>query len=261
MRVKLIVEYDGTRYAGWQRQKNAVAVQQRLEEAIWAVTGEHQAVTGASRTDAGVHALGQCVHFDTQCGIPAEKFSFALNTRLPEDIRVVASERAADDFHARFMACGKRYRYLYCNRPHQSALARNFSWHVFWPLDVDKMRAAGQLLLGYRDFAAFMAAGSPVKDTRRTLTYLDVQRERDFVTLTVEGDGFLYNMVRIIAGNLNYVGQGKMPPEMLLELLNGAPRRLGGPTAPPQGLRLERVFYPGDEANWHPPQGQTAREM
>ena len=243
MRVKLIVEYDGTRYAGWQRQKNAVAVQQRLEEAIWAVTGEHQAVTGASRTDAGVHALGQCVHFDTQCGIPAEKFSFALNTRLPEDIRVVASARTADDFHARFMACGKRYRYLYCNRPHQSAMARNFSWHVFWPLDVDKMRAAGQLLLGYRDFAAFMAAGSPVKDTRRTLTYLDVQRERDFVTLTVEGDGFLYNMVRILAGTLIYIGLGKLPSDCLRKALETGDRLDLGITAPARGLTLMEVYY------------------
>ena len=243
-RIALRVAYDGTAYAGWQRQINAVAVQQVLEEALEALTGASTAVTGASRTDAGVHALGQVAHFDTLSRIPAEKFAFALNTHLPHDIRVVGSRAGAPAFHARFGATGKRYRYQIHNHRHAPALERNFRWHVPLTLDLDRMRSEARTMLGTHDFAAFAASGSCAKDTVRTVTALSIEQADELVTLFVEGNGFLYNMVRILAGTLADVGCGRIPEGAIARALESKDRLALGQTAPAQGLTLLRVWYP-----------------
>ena len=242
-RIHMTVEYDGTGYAGWQRQANALAVQQVIEEKLRRLTGEAIVIHGASRTDAGVHALGQSVHFDTDCRIPGEKFSYALNTMLPPDIRVSASEDAPEGFHARFSTVGKRYRYLFYDAPHAGALNRNTHAHSIYPLNDDLMRAEAAALIGTHDFAAFAASGSVVKDTVRTIWRADVTRDGHEVMLVVEGSGFLYNMVRIIAGTLRDIGSGKLKPGALKTAIETGDRLDLGVTAPAHGLTLMEVFY------------------
>jgi len=242
-RIHLIVEYDGTDYAGWQRQFNAMTVQEWLERAVKKLTGETVCVSGASRTDAGVHALGQSAHFDTESRIPADKFSFALNTILPPDIRVSHSEEVSMDFHSRFSGKGKRYRYLFYASPHAGALNRRTHAHVIYPLDVEKMRAEAKTLVGTHDFGAFAASGSVVKDTVRTIYRADVEQEGREIRLIVEGNGFLYNMVRIIAGTLIGVGSGKIEPGAFCRAIESGNRLDLGVTAPAQGLTLMEVFY------------------
>ena len=246
-RIHLIVEYDGTAYAGWQRQANAMTVQEKLERAIRKLTGEEICVSGASRTDAGVHALGQSAHFDTESRIPADKFSFALNTMLPPDIRVTRSEEVPLEFHARFSTKGKRYRYLFHAAPHAGALTRNTHAHVIYPLDVERMQAEAQDLVGTHDFAAFAASGSVVKDTVRTIYRAEVTREGSEICLIVEGSGFLYNMVRIIAGTLIGVGSGKLEPGAFRRAIASGDRLDLGITAPAHGLTLMEVFYDPDD--------------
>ena len=246
-RIHLIVEYDGTAYAGWQRQANAMTVQEKLERAIRKLTGEELCVSGASRTDAGVHALGQSAHFDTESRIPADKFSFALNTMLPPDIRVTRSEEVPLEFHARFSTKGKRYRYLFHAAPHAGALTRNTHAHVIYPLDVEKMQAEAQDLVGTHDFAAFAASGSVVKDTVRTIYRAEVTREGSEIRLIVEGSGFLYNMVRIISGTLIGVGSGKLEPGAFKRAIASGDRLDLGITAPAHGLTLMEVFYDPDD--------------
>ena len=242
-RIHLIVEYDGTNYAGWQRQSNAMTVQEKLERAVKRLTGEDVCVSGSSRTDAGVHALGQSAHFDTESCIPADKFSFALNTMLPPDIRVVRSEEVAADFHSRFSGRGKRYRYLIHAAPHAGALNRLTHAHVIYPLDVEKMRAEARSLVGTHDFGAFAASGSVVKDTVRTIWRADVEQRGAEICLIVEGNGFLYNMVRIIAGTLIGVGSGKLAPGAIKRAIESGSRLDLGITAPAHGLTLMEVFY------------------
>ena len=232
-RIHLTVEYDGTNYAGWQRQSNALAVQQVIEEALARLTGERVVLHGASRTDAGVHALGQCAHFDTDSRIPGEKFSYAVNTMLPPDIRIRHSQEVPEGFHARFSARGKRYRYLFYDAPHAGALN----------LDDGRMRREARTLLGTHDFAAFAASGSVVRDTVRTLWRADVTRNGNDVMLIVEGNGFLYNMVRIIAGTLRDIGSGKLESGALARAIDTGNRLDLGVTAPAHGLTLMEVFY------------------
>ena len=242
-RIHLIIEYDGTRYAGWQRQANALAVQQVVEEAVSRLVGATTGVTGASRTDAGVHALGQSAHFDTESRIPADKFSFALNTMLPPDIRIRASEEVPSDFHARFSAKGKRYRYLFYDAPHAGALNRHTHAHSIYRLNEKLMGEEARALVGRHDFAAFAASGSAVRDTVRTLWRADVTRNGDEVMLIVEGNGFLYNMVRIIAGTLLYIGSGKLGPGVFRRAIETGDRLDLGVTAPAHGLTLMEVYY------------------
>ena len=246
MRVRLTLEYDGTRYAGWQRQENALAVQQVVEEALSKLTGADVSVTGASRTDAKVHALGQVAHFDTESRIPPDKYAYALNTMLPPDIRAKASARAADDFHARFSAAGKRYRYWIYAFPHAGALNRLTHAHVIYPLDLSRMRSELPDLVGTRDFKAFAASGSAVKDTVRTVWCAEITQNGGEFELLVEGNGFLYNMVRIIAGTLISVGAGKLAPGAFRRALDTGDRLDLGVTAPAHGLTLMQVFYEGD---------------
>ena len=246
-RFMLIVEYDGTAYCGWQRQQNGPSVQQALEEALSRLTGEHIAVTGSSRTDAGVHAMGLCAHFDSATRIPAEKIAFALNTMLPEDVRIRESSLAPEGFHARYSAAGKVYRYRFYNSRHASAIGRQYAAHVPLVLDEERMHEEAQALCGTHDFEAFAASGSVVKSTVRTIYRVQVRRLGDEVELLVLGDGFLYNMVRIIAGTLMEVGTGKREPGAIAKAIETRDRLALGQTAPAKGLTLMRVLYGGDE--------------
>ena len=246
-RFKLIVEYDGTAYCGWQRQINGPSVQQELEEALQKLTHERVSVLGSSRTDSGVHALGLCAHFDSATRIPPDKLAFALNTLLPPDIRIRESGAAPEGFHARFSACGKVYRYTFDNERHACAIGRQYSAHVPVPLDAGIMHEEAQALLGTHDFAAFAASGSVVKSTVRTIHRVKVERSGSRVVLTVLGDGFLYNMVRIIAGTLMEVGTGKRERGAIARAIETGDRLALGQTAPAQGLTLLRVLYLGDE--------------
>lgn len=243
-RILLRVEYDGTNYAGWQRQYNGLAVQQVLEEALEKATKEHIVVTGASRTDAGVHALGQAVTFDTNASIPPEKYPFVLNTMLPGDIRVWEGREVPPDFHVRFMTCGKQYTYRMVNTRHASARRRHSHVHVPLPLMMEPMRRAAQTLLGKHDFAAFQASGGTAKTTVRTIHRADLVQQGDEVTLIIEGDAFLYNMVRIIAGTLIEIGYGRRGEDAFTRAFASLSRLDLGVTAPPHGLELTRVDYP-----------------
>ena len=246
-RFKLIVEYDGTAYCGWQRQLNGPSVQQELEEALSRLTHERVSVVGSSRTDAGVHAMGLCAHFDSATRIPAEKIAFALNTMLPADIRIRESSAAPEGFHARFASCGKVYTYTFFNARHANAMGRLYSAHVPVVMDAQRMHEEAQALLGTHDFAAFAASGSVVKSTVRTIYRVKVERSGDYVTLTVLGNGFLYNMVRIIAGTLMEVGTGKREPGAIARAIETGDRLALGQTAPAQRLTLRQVLYLGDE--------------
>ena len=246
-RFRLTVEYDGTAYSGWQRQQNGPSVQQTLEEALRELTLEEAHIVGSSRTDAGVHALGLCAHVDSATRIPPEKLSFALNTMLPADIRVRSSMLAPDGFHARYSACGKVYRYSFYNARHDRAVARQYSAHVPLPLDEARMQLEADALVGTHDFAAFAASGSVAKSTVRTIYRAQVARRGDEVTLLVLGDGFLYNMVRIIAGTLMEVGTGKRECGAIARAIETGDRLLLGQTAPARGLTLLAALYEGDE--------------
>ena len=248
MRIKLTIEYDGTAYAGWQRQENALAVQQVIEEALTKLTRARVVIAGASRTDAGVHALGQTAHFDTESCIPPDKYAFALNTMLPADIRIRKSEAVSEAFHARFSNKGKRYRYLIYQSPHAGALNRNTHAHVIYPLDDEKMRRELTALIGTHDFAAFAASGSVVKDTVRTIYSASLTRRGDELELLVEGSGFLYNMVRIIAGTLISVGAGRLEEGAFARAIQSGNRLDLGVTAPAHGLTLMEVYYREREA-------------
>ena len=256
-RILLTVEYDGTNYAGWQRQLNGLAVQQVLEETLQKATKERIVVTGASRTDAGVHALGQAVHFDTESRIPPEKYPFVLNTMLPRDVRVHTGREVPEGFHARFMTCGKRYTYRIVNSRHASAIRRNTHVHVPLPLDLAPMQEAARQLLGTHDYAAFQAAGGTAKTTIRTITKAELVQQGDEIILTVEGDAFLYNMVRIIAGTLIEIGLGRRSVNAFSEAYETLDRLSLGVTTPPHGLELTKVYYPDaafvlpEEIKWH----------
>lgn len=247
-RILLTLGYDGTAYAGWQWQQNALAVQQVVEQALEKLTGEPIRITGASRTDAGVHALGQRAHFDTRSRIPPDKYPFALNALLPRDIRVTQGFAVPSDFHARFDASGKQYTYRIHNAPHASALMRDLTAHVPLALDMDRMRQSLPALIGTHDFAAFQAAGGTAKTTVRTITHASLSLEGALITLTVRGNAFLYNMVRIIAGTLADIGMGRLPPDAFARAIQTGDRLALGVTAPARGLELTRVEYENDPA-------------
>ena len=246
-RFLLVCEYDGTAYCGWQRQINGPSVQQVLEETLAKLTGEPVTVTGSSRTDAGVHALGLCAHFDSATRIPPDKLAFALNTMLPPDIRIRESGPAPEGFHARYSACGKVYRYAFFNSRHDCAIGRQYAAHVPLELDERLMHEEAQALCGTHDFAAFAASGSVATSTVRTIYRAQVTRSGETVALTVLGDGFLYNMVRIIAGTLMEIGTGKRAPGAIARAIATGDRLALGQTAPAKGLTLMRVLYGGDE--------------
>lgn len=242
-KIKLKIEYDGSKYHGWQYQDNAVSVQEVLSRAIKKLTGEDILPEGAGRTDAGVHAYGQTASFNTDSRIPAEKFSTALNTFLPDDISINMSEQVEDDFHARFSAKGKHYRYMIFNRPLRSALLAGRAWHVRERLDLDAMREASQYFLGHHSFKAFCAAGHSVKTFDRTIFRSEWSAEGDVLVFDTCGDGFLYNMVRIMVGTMVDIGKGRFSPEIVRTAIETGERNAIGVTAPPTGLYLMEVYY------------------
>ena len=245
-RILLTVSYDGTAYVGWQYQDNGPSIQDEIEKALQKALGTFVRVTGASRTDAGVHALGQRAHFDTCSSIPPEKYPFVLNRYLPEDIRVTEARQVPEDFHARFQAVGKMYTYRIHNAPHASAILRNCTAHVPVWLDEEAMRRCARPLIGTHDFIAFCAAGGQAKTSVRTIDFFDVQRQDTEVTLRVHGNGCLYNMVRIIAGTLIDVGHGRLPEDCITRALESKNRLDLGVTAPACGLELTKVEYEFD---------------
>lgn len=245
MNIVLRVEYLGGDYAGWQRQTNAATVQQLLEEAIRTVSGEELSLHGAGRTDAGVHAWGQVAHFHTQSHVPPEKWCPALNRLLPPTIRVTHSGEACTDFHARFWAKGKQYEYIVRYSTTGSALWYGRAWQLRYPaLDMEKLEQAASLLEGTHNFAAFMAAGSSVKDTVRKLYRIELVPQDGLLRLRFSGNGFLYNMVRILTGTMVEVALGKRSLEDITKALETGKRDFAGVTAPAEGLYMAEVWYP-----------------
>ena len=242
-RVGLVVAYDGTKYSGWQTQPNGITIQGVLNDTLSELLGEKIETIGASRTDAGVHALGNVAVFDTESRIPGEKFSYALNQRLPEDIRIQLSEEVEPDFHPRYCDSEKTYEYRILNRRFPVPTERLYSYFYHYKLDVDKMKEATSYLIGRHDFASFCGSGAQVKTTIRTVTSMDVWRDGDMVTIRISGTGFLYNMVRILVGTLLFVSEGKIDPADLPAIIESGERIRAGKTAPPQGLYLNRVEY------------------
>lgn len=242
-RIKLIVAYDGTNYCGWQVQPNGTTIEGVLNAALSELLGEEIRVTGASRTDSGVHSLGNVAIFDTNSRIPAEKISFALNQRLPEDIAVQASCEVSADWHPRHCDSRKTYEYRILNRTFPLPNRRLDTYFYHHALDLQAMRQAAQHLVGTHDFKSFCSVNTQVEDTVRTIFACDVTRSDDILTIRVTGSGFLYNMVRIIAGTLIQVGAGRMQPEQIPEILAACDRKAAGPTAPAQGLTMIGIEY------------------
>lgn len=240
---KLILEYDGTGYVGWQRQPDQPTVQAALEDAIQKVTQTHIAVIGAGRTDAGVHALGQVVSFRSDKPLPPRDWRRALNAHLPADISVQAAESVSDDFHARYSAKIKQYEYRILNQPERPALDRNRAWHIYGPLNLDAMRQAAACLIDKQDFASFQGHPTDTKDTICDLQRLDLVQEGPLIRVQFVGDRFLKQMVRAIVGTLVEIGQAKRPPEAMQDILAAKDRRTAGYTAPAQGLYLVEVRY------------------
>ena len=242
-RVLLTIEYDGSGFYGWQRQENYHSVQWEVEKALSKCLKRETTIWGASRTDTGVSAVGQRAHFHNFSTIPPERFAFVLNTMLPPDVRIRASREVPEGLHARFSCRGKIYTYRIFNNRHASAIRRNITTHIPVYINEDRMREAAQRLIGVHDFGAFQAAGGTAKSTIREIHSIDVTRTGDDITMVVRGNAFLYNMVRIMAGTLIAIGQGRLPADCLNEALETQNRLVLGVTAPPSGLELTRIFY------------------
>lgn len=243
MRYLLRVAYDGTEYCGWQSQPGLRTVEGTLKSALDRLMRQDIKLIGASRTDAGVHAEGNVAVFDCDTTIPAEKIKYALNNLLPEDMVVVESVTVADDFHPRHCDCCKTYQYRILNTALPDPNRRRNTYFYRGDIDIDSMKKAAGYIVGEHDFACFMAAGSQVKDTVRTVYSLELERQEDVITMTIQGNGFLYNMVRIIAGTLLMVGRRQLQPEALEEIISSKDRSKAGPTAPAKGLTLKRIEY------------------
>lgn len=242
-RVRLIVAYDGTNYHGWQLQKNGITIESELNRCLTALLGEEIAVIGASRTDSGVHALGNVAVFDTTNRMPAEKISYALNQRLPEDIRIQRSEEVDADWHPRHCDSRKTYEYRIYRGEFPMPVKRLYSLFTYVPLDVERMRQAARYLVGEHDFKSFCQTGAQVESTVRTILSLEIEEQGADLVIRVCGNGFLYNMVRIIAGTLMEVGQGKKSPEDMEDILQALDRAAAGPTAPAHGLMLMKYEF------------------
>lgn len=253
-KIRLVIEYDGTGYHGWQVQRNEKTIQGILEDRIGQITGEPARVTGASRTDAGVHALGQVAAFSTSSGLAPERIRHALNALLPPDIRIRDASTVSDVFHPRDGAVKKRYFYIIANQSSCSAFFFRYAWLVRQPLDLHPMRTAAASLRGSHDFSSFMGTGSgirnPVREvisleiiSRQTLSFMTARVKGNFIAITIEANGFLRHMVRNIVGTLAEIGRGKMSPGHIREILLARDRKCAGPTAPGNGLFLERITY------------------
>lgn len=252
-RIRIIVAYDGTGYCGWQIQPNGITIEEVINRALSKLLGEQIRVIGASRTDSGVHALGNVAVFDTETRIPPERISYALNQRLPDDIVIVRSEEVPVDWHPRYCDCIKTYEYHIFNAKIPNPIRRSMTYFVSYPLDLEKMRRAAECLVGKHDFASFCNIKTSVEDTVRTIYELEILeqpvegpddlRDGREIRIRIRGNGFLYNMVRIIVGTLLRVGRGYYTPEQVKEILEAKNRQAAGVTAPPQGLVLEKIEY------------------
>ena len=244
MKIKLTVSYDGTNYCGWQVQPNGVTVQEKLEQAIFNLTGETVRVTGSGRTDAGVHAKGQVAHFSVQkATVPPEKYYLALNPLLPDDIKVLSSALAEEDFHACTTAKRKTYSYsLYVSQV-ALPLKERYALGLDKAPDIDKMKEVASVFIGEHDFKGFCASGSGAKTTVRTIYSIDTIESNGYITVSVTGNGFLYNMVRILTGTLLKAGYGEIDVQAAKKMLSTGERTLGGKTLLAKGLCLEKVEY------------------
>ncbi len=241
------IMYDGSKYHGWQNQKNGITVQERIETVLSELTGENTSVTGCSRTDAGVHALEYYFNFKSNTRIPTERLPFAINTHMGEDsIAAIEAFEVPDTFNARFSSKGKRYNYRIWNSNIENPFTAKYSWFLPYTLNIEKMQRAAGAFCGTHDFSAFMAAGGSQKTTIRTIRDCKVSKSVDWpeqIEIEVEADAFLYNMVRIISGTLAEVGIGRIPETEIGEIINSCDRKRAGMTAPPEGLFLKKVFY------------------
>ncbi len=251
MRIALGVEYDGSSYNGWQSQPDVPNVQDALQSALSGISGENIAVLAAGRTDTGVHALEQVVHFDTSIDRPLSAWVRGTNALLPKDIAVLWAHPVPEEFHARFSAQARSYQYVLVNRPSRSAVHHGKVGWFHAPLDVDKMREAAQYLLGKHDFNAFRAAECQAKTPVKTLARLDIRQSGDTILFDLTADAFLHHMVRNVVGCLVYVGKGKYPPTWLKEVLESRNRTLAAPTFAPDGLYLKHIHY---DPKWNLPQ-------
>jgi len=242
-RVRMVLAYDGTNYCGWQLQPNGITIEEVLNQALSELLREPIMVIGASRTDSGVHAEGNVAVFDTENRMPADKICFALNQRLPEDIRVLESDEVPLDWHPRKQNCTKTYEYRILNRKISMPTLRLYSHFSYFNLDIRKMQQAASYLVGEHDFKSFCTVRTQAEETVRTIYSLDVTKTGDMITIRISGSGFLYNMVRIIAGTLMKVGMGVYPPEHVEEILEARNRQAAGPTAPARGLTLISMEY------------------
>ena len=243
-RMKVRISYDGSGFAGYQVQPGLLTVQSEVEKVLTAMhKGEMIRVSASGRTDAGVHATGQVIHFDTPLSIPNDRWQKALNVQLPTDIRVMDVVEAPPGFHARFSATGKVYRYKWSLAPVHSPFERHYTAHVTYPLNIERMNEAAECFIGTFDFTSFCSAKTEVEDRVRTIHRLALEEHGEQLHLVVEGNGFLYNMVRIIAGTLLDIGIGKLNPSDIPRIIQERDRRAAGKTAPAQGLYLEKVVY------------------
>ena len=243
MNIKLTLQYDGTGYHGWQIQSNGVTMEGELKKALEKITHENIRITGCGRTDAGVHAMNYVCNFHTSARMPAGRYPYALNTLLPDGIVCTGAQEADEHFCSNRSASGKRYVYRIWNSEFPDAFRGRYSWHYKYPLDILKMRAAAEAFVGEHDFIGFASSGFSVKTTVRTIYSLDVRQEGSMITIDVFGNGFLYNMVRIIAGTLVYVGSGRIAAENMEEIIASKDRNRAGITAPAKGLCLKEVYY------------------
>lgn len=243
-RIRTIISYDGTNYVGWQVQPNGISVQEMAEKALYELTGESIRVEGSGRTDSGVHARAQVAHFDTEARMSADKFAIAMNMHLPPDIRVLYSEECDPSFHARFSAKKKEYAYTVQLGPHADVFTRTTSLHLHYMPDISAMKRAAESVLGTHDFNAFKCTGSSMENTIRTVTRSEWDLNGQYLTYTVEGNGFLYNMVRILVGTMLEIGSGKRPVSDMEKAIESGNRNDAGATAPAHGLCLMRVVYP-----------------
>jgi tRNA pseudouridine38-40 synthase len=240
--IKITIQYNGKNYCGWQKQNNSPGIQGTIEKAIFDITREEVKITGSGRTDAGVHALGQVANFKTNSQIPVDRIPNALNAKLPKDISIVKAEDVDEDFHSRYSAKKKTYRYQIYNSPYRSPIYPDISYPVKYDLDIDKMKKEAKSLIGTYDFKGFMSSGSSVIDTVRTIYNIEVSKSEDLIIIEIEGNGFLYNMVRIIAGTLVDIGRGRIT-EKMSTIIESKSRSMAGHTAPAHGLFLKKVDY------------------
>lgn len=241
--IKLTIEYDGKDFNGWQKQPNKLNIQGEIERAIKDITGEEVDLTASGRTDAGVHALGQVANFKTNSNIPVDKFPIALNTKLKRSIRILEAEEVDERFHSRYNCKRKTYRYVINNSENGTAIYRNLEHNFSQKLDVEKMNEAAKSFIGEHDFKGFKASGTSSKSSVRTIYEAEVYKENGRVIIELTGNGFLYNMVRIISGTLIEVGIGKIVPEQITDIIKSEDRTKAGKTLPPNGLYLVKVEY------------------